>query len=366
MNNFSKMTKRIIVSVLSAAFALTAFTACSGNASDGGATTTTATERAERSTSTSNGESETALKPKNGNRFKIGVIQFADHPSLDNCYAGFVEGLKEAGFVEGEQIEIDHQSGQADTAITNQIVNSFVSQDYDLICGIATPAAQAAYNAAGKADIPVIFNAVSDPVSAELVNADGSNKVGITGVSDALPIKQQLEMMRAFLPEAETIGILYSTSETNSISSLAIYEELAPDYGFKIESLGINAAADVPLATDQLLGKVDCLSNLTDNLVVQNMASIVNRCKEEGIPYFGSEEEQVVNGCLAAEGLDYTELGRQTGTMAANVFQGSPAESMPFETIKESQPFYNPAVLSELKLTLPADYAAKMIDVSEQ
>lgn len=350
--------KRLAAVALSSLLALTTVTACQKEEAEKTAAPQTSL------TETADSKEQTELQPKNGDKFKVGVIQFADHPSLDNCYAGFVEGLAEAGFVDGQNVQIDLQSGQADTAITNQIVNSFVSQDYDLICAIATPAAQAAYNAASKAEIPVIFNAVTDPVAAELVNADGTPKTGITGVSDALPIEQQLKMIRAFLPEAKNIGILYSTSETNSISSLAVYEELASEYGFEIVSQGITQAADVPLATDQLLQKVDCLTNLTDNLVVQSMATIINTCKERNIPYFGSEVEQVVNGCLAAEGLDYVNLGKQTGQMAANVFNGQAAESMPYETVKDSQPYYNPTKLTELKLTVPAEYADTIIDVT--
>ncbi|MGI6546083.1 MAG: ABC transporter substrate-binding protein [Fastidiosipilaceae bacterium] len=378
MKRILKMSKRIVAFALVSALALTTLGACgktkketddpSAETSLDSALSDDVVDRSKDDgdvAGQSTGDEQTAgLQSKNGDIFKIGVVQFADHPSLDNCYAGFVEGLRDAGFVDGETIQIDHQSGQADTAITNQIVNSFVSQNYDLICGIATPAAQAAYNTGSKANIPVIFNAVTDPIAAELANSDGTNKVGVTGVSDALPIEQQLKMIRAFLPDAKTIGILYSTSETNSVSSLAIYEDLAPEYGFTIVSEGVNAAGDVPLAADQMLNKVDCVSNLTDNLVVQNMATIINKCKEKGIPYFGSEEEQVVNGCLAAEGLDYLELGRQTGVMAARVFAGETAEFIPFETIKDSQPFYNPAVLDELNLTVPADYADRIIDVS--
>lgn len=282
--------------------------------------------------------------------FKIGVVQFADHPSLENCYKGFVEGLGEGSY------DIDYQVAQADGALTNQIVQNFVTKQYDLICGIATPAAQAAYNAAKDKGIPVVFNAVTDPVKAQLQNPDGSCREGITGVSDVLPVEAQLKMIRAFVPEAKRIGILYNTSEANSLSSIETYEKLAPNYGFEIVTQGISASADVPAAAQSLVGKADCLSNLTDNTVVQNLASILSKTEAAGIPYFGSEEEQVKNGCLAAEGLDYIALGRVTGEMAKEILSGKKAEEIPVRAVQDSTPFYNSQVLEAFGLELPEAY----------
>lgn len=293
-----------------------------------------------------------AAADKGGKKYKIGVIQFADHPSLENCYKGFVEGLG------GLNCDIDYQVAQADGGLTNQIAQNFASKGYDLICGIATPAAQAAYNAAKDKGIPVVFNAVTDPIAAQLQNADGSNKEGVTGASDVLPIAAQLKMIRAFLPEAKKIGILFNTGEANSVSSVATYEKLAPEYGFEIVASGITAAADVPTAAQSLVGKVDCLSNLTDNTVVQNLATILSKTEAAGIPYFGSEEEQVANGCLAAEGIDYIALGKITGEMAAKILGGAKAESIPVVAIEESEPFYNSKVLKAFGLSLPEAYSA--------
>lgn len=144
----------------------------------------------------------------------------------------------------------------------------------------------------------------------------------ITGTSDKLPIQQQLEMIRTMLPEAETIGILYTTSEANSESAIKEYEALAEEYDFTIETAGITATADIPLAAQGLLEKVDCITNLTDNTVVSSLPAILEMANEAKIPVFGSEIEQVKIGCLAAQGLDYVELGRQTGKMAAQVLKG--------------------------------------------
>ena len=142
--------------------------------------------------------------------YTVGISQFAEHASLDNCREGFIEGLKEAGFEEGKNLTIKEENAAADQGTAKQISDGFVSDDVDLICGIATPSAQAAYNSAMNTEIPVIYTAVTDPKAAKLANDDGAPVGEVTGTSDELPIKEQLEMIREMLPDAEKIGILYT------------------------------------------------------------------------------------------------------------------------------------------------------------
>ena len=173
-------------------------------------------------------------------------------------------------------------------------------------------------------------------------------------------------MIRQILPDAKTIGIMYSTSEVNSQSTLEEYKEAAPEYGFEIIESGISTAADIPLAADNLLTQVDCLNNLTDNTVVSSLPIILNKANSKGIPVFGSEIEQVRIGCLASMGLDYVELGKQTGRMAAQVLKGeAKASEMPYEVIEEASFYGNSAVADNLGITLPEDLvssAAQMFD----
>ena len=295
--------------------------------------------------------------------YTVGIGQFAQHGSLDNCYQGFVEGLAEAGLVEGENLKIDLQNAQADMGIAQQIAAQFASAKVDMMVGIATPMAQACYNAAAGA-IPTIFTAVTDPVAAGFASADGTAAGEVTGTSDALPIKAQLETIRAMMPEASKIGILYTTSEVNSISAIEIYKSLAGDYGFEIVESGISTTADIPLALDALLGKVDCLTNLTDNTVVSALALVLDKANAAGKPVFGSEIEQVKLGCVAAEGLDYIALGRQTGLMAAKVLKGeAKASEIPYEIITEPGLYVNGDVLSKFGITLSDELAARATDV---
>ena len=294
--------------------------------------------------------------------YKIGIGQFAQHGSLDNCYQGFIEGLAEAGIVEGENLKVDLQNAQADMGIAQQIAAQFAGNRVDMMVGIATPMAQACYNAAAGS-IPTIFTAVTDPVAAGFADASGKAAGEVTGTSDALPIKAQLETIRAMLPDAKKIGILYTTSEVNSISAIEIYKSLAPDYGFEIVESGVSTITDIPLALDALLSKVDCLSNLTDNTVVSALALMLDKANAARKPVFGSEIEQVKLGCIAAEGLDYVALGKQTGLMAAKVLKGeAKASEIPYEIITEPGLYVNSRVLKQFKIELPEELAARAIE----
>ena len=285
--------------------------------------------------------------------YTIGISQFAEHGSLDNCREGFLQGLENEGIVEGENLTVEYQNAAADMGTASQISDAFVSDKVDLICAIATPTAQSAYNAAMDTDIPVVYTAVTDPVAAELADEDGNPVGNVTGTSDELPIKEQLEMIRQILPDAEKVGIMYTTSEANSISALETYKELAGDYGFEIVESGISTTADISLAADDLISKVDCITNLTDNTVVNNLPVLIEKAQAAGIPVFGSEEEQVGNGCVASAGIDYIELGRKAGAIAARVLNGEDIASIPYETMTESKVTINPDAAAAVGLEIP-------------
>ena len=295
--------------------------------------------------------------------YTIGISQFAEHGSLDNCREGFLEGLKEAGIEEGKNLKVNYDNAQADTGTAGTIADSYVSKKVDLICAIATPSAMSAYNAAMSADIPVVYTAVSDPVGAGLAKEDGSNAGNITGSCDLLPVDEQLKMIRKMLPDAKKIGILYTTSEANSVSTIKEYKKVSDKYGFEIVDTGINTLADVDMAAADLVGKVDCICNLTDNTVVASLPTILDKANEKKIPVFGSEIEQVKIGCLAAEGIDYIALGKQTGKMAAKVLKGeAKASEQNFETITEPGFYVNNKVAENLGITVPDDLANNAVE----
>lgn len=287
---------------------------------------------------------------------KVGITQYAPHPSLDNCREGIIAGLKEAGFEEGKNLELDLTNADGKGENASMIAQNYVAKKYDMIVAIATPSAMTAQAAAEGKHIPVVFSAVSDPVSAKLVETLEAPNRSTTGTSDALPLEKQMQMIRAFLPEAKKIGILYTTNEVNSQSHLAAFQALAPQYGFEIVAMGVNGPSDIPLAVDSLLPQVDCVNNFTDNNVVNNLETLISKANEKKIPVFGSEVEQVKNGCVASESIDYVELGRQTGLMAGSILKGQDVNTLAVKVISESKPVVNQAVLDMLGIQLPESY----------
>ena len=273
----------------------------------------------------------------------IGVIQFATHPSLDNCYEGFKEGLAEGGFKEGENLTIDFQNAQGETANADMIAKSLAAKNYDMISAIATP---------------VVFTAVNDPVGAQLVKSLDNPGTSCTGSSDVLPLEAQVKMIRAFLPNAKKIGILYTTSEPNSVSMLEKFKGVAANEGFEVVEQGVTNSSEVASGAAALAAKgVDCFNNFTDNNVVNNLSSELQAAKKAGIPVFGSEVEQVKNGCLASQSIDYVALGKQTGLMAAKILKGEATPSdLPVYTVEDATPVYNETVLQEMGLSLPSEY----------
>ena len=295
--------------------------------------------------------------------YNLGIIQFAEHGSLDNCRKGFLKGLESEGIKEGENLKITYKNSQADTATDNQIASNFASKKLDMICAIATPSAQSAYNATKDSDIPVVYTAVTSPKAAGFVDKEGKNVGNITGTSDLVLADKQLKLIRQMMPKAKNVGIFYSTNEANSKAGIEAYEKVADKYGFKIITQGITASADMPMAADSLLKKVDCITNLTDNLVVSNMQTYLQKANKLNIPVFGSEVEQVKLGCVACVGIDFVKLGKQTGKMAAKVLKGeTKASEQNFETITEPGFYVNNKVAENLGITVPDDLANNAVE----
>ncbi|MCR5657407.1 MAG: ABC transporter substrate-binding protein [Butyrivibrio sp.] len=381
------MKKKMLATLLTASMIMTVFTGCGDNkksAEDGAVEATSEATEAESTEAEAEDSAEAeesqeaesseeaestddATAEVSDEEYTIGISQFAEHGSLDNCREGFLEGLANNGIVEGENLTVHFQNAQADTATASQISDAFVADGVDLICAIATPSAMSAYNSAMGTKVPVIFSAVSDPVAAELADEDGKPVGNVTGTSDALAVTEQLQMIRDMLPDATKIGILYTTSETNSESTIAQYKEHAADYGFEIVESGINTLADLDMAAADLVSKVDCINNLTDNTVVSGLQTVLSHANEQGIPVFGSEVEQVKVGCVAAMGLDYKQLGIQTGDMAAKVLLGeAEASEMNFEVIDQPSLYVNTAAAEKIGMTLDESVVSGAAEVYDE
>jgi len=358
-----KKTNKIVALGLALTLMVSALTACGGNKQPSAASGGTGNKTKSSAASVSQAASGSSDSTKSGSqtastdKVTVAIGQFAEHGSLDNCREGFIKGLAEGGYKEGENLEIIYENASADSGMAAQIANNFVAKKVNLICAITTPMAQISYSTAKDTDIPVIYTAITNPVAAELAREDGSSVGNITGTSDKLPIKKQLEMIRKVMPDAKNIGILYCTSEVNSEMSVKEYKEAAKEFGFEIIEQAVTSPSDVPLATDNILTKVDCLNNITDNTVVNSLDIVLDKAKKAGKPVFGSEIEQVKKGCVASVGLDYVLVGEETGKMAAKVLKGeAKASEMKFITFEEADLYGNEEAAKAYGLTLPKGY----------
>ena len=286
---------------------------------------------------------------------KIGIIQYMSHPSLDNCYNGVISALESSGI----QYTVDYQIGSgnsADSDCTN-FAKNMVAANYDMIIAIATPAAKSAFAATDDTEIPVIFCAVSDPVAAGLVESMDAPGYLCTGTSDVLDLEAQVALIKAMQPEVKSIGILYTSSEDNSITNLKNFKAICDKEGIEVVATAVQGASDIPSAAEELASKVDCINNFTDNNVVNNLSVVLTAADKYGIPVYGSEEEQVINGCLASVSIDYVALGKVTGEMAVSVLKGEDASTMAVKTITEATPVINSSVLKKLGLSTPEGYS---------
>lgn len=294
---------------------------------------------------------------KENKKIKIGITQIVEHPALDSSRQGFIDALKEKGFEEGRNIEIDFQNAQGDQSTTQTIAQKFVSDKVDMIFAIATPSAQAAYNA--TKEIPVLITAVTDPVKAGLAKALEKTETNVTGTSDNVPIETQFDLLKKLVPDAKKVGILYNTSESNSEIQVDSAKNAAPGFGLEILPVGIANINDIPQSLSSLFGKMDVLYVPTDNMVASSMPIIADLCFKNNVPIIGSESGQVEQGALATTGIDYYKLGYQTGLVAVDVIGGKKPSEIPITTLSEMQLVINTDAAAKLNITIPAEIADK-------
>ena len=295
--------------------------------------------------------------------YKIGIIQQMEHPALDSAREGlekYLKGKSDAKF------EITVKNAQGDNGTADTIAKQFVSEDVDLIYSIATNASQAAVNATGGTDIPVVFNAVTDGVEAKLVTSNEKPGGNVTGVSDAAPLEKQLEMIRELLPEAKKIGMIYNIGEVNGKLQVKQVEKLASKYNFKIVKKGVSATTEIATAAEQLAGDVDCIYNITDNMVVSATASITDKAKAKNNPVFAAEDGQMKAGLLASDSISYEKLGEQAGSVAYDILvNGKKAGDIPVETAKDTTLYINKKVAEQLGIKIPDSLAERATFVEE-
>lgn len=266
----------------------------------------------------------------------VGLIQLMEHPSLDEIRAAITARLTEKARENGLEIEVNYQNGQGDTSTINTICQQFVASKVDVIVAIATPAAQGAATAAENSGIPVVFSAVTDPVAAGLVDSVEAPGGNITGTSDAIPVEKIFALAQELTPDVKSYGLIYNTSEDNSLSVIAQVKTYLEGKGIPYTEGAVTTSADVQASARNLLEKCDAVFAPIDNTVASAMAVLADEAIKAGKPVYVAADSMVKDGGLATVGVNYTNLGTQTADMVLKVLTGTPAGELPVEILRDN------------------------------
>lgn len=256
----------------------------------------------------------------------IGILQYVEHESLTAARKGFIAELAKNGYKDGDKIVIDYKNGQGDQSNLQSISEKLV-KDNDLVLGIATPAAQSLLVA--SSETPILFTAVTDPVSADLVKTMKKPGGLATGTSDLSPVTKQVELLQKVMPQVKKVGIMYTTSERNSEVQVAAAKKAFKKAGIKTIVKGIASTNDVQDTAKSLMGQTEVLFVPTDNTVASSVSLLSDLSKEMKIPVVGGSADMVPSGVLFSYGADYEELGRQTAKQAIAILKGKKAKEIP-------------------------------------
>lgn len=260
----------------------------------------------------------------------VGILQYMEHDSLSKAREGFVSELEEAGYIEGENLTLNYQNAQGDQA-NLQSMSESLAGDNEVILSIATPAAQSL--ATVTQEDPILFTAVTDPVDAGLVAENEVPGGNVTGTSDMVPIEEQVALLLSLAKDAETIGIIYNSSEPNSKIQADLAQEAIEAEGLEVKALTVTTTNDVQQVMTTLAQEVDAVYIPTDNTLASTMPTVGEIALEYKLPVVPGSAEMVEAGGLATYGINYEKLGRQTAQMALQIIEeGADPAEMPVET----------------------------------
>lgn len=270
----------------------------------------------------------------------VAVTAIVEHPALDAVRDGIQDALKEAGYESGKNLKWQYQSAQGNTGTAAQIARKFIGDKPDAIVAIATPSAQAAV--AATKTVPVVFSAVTDPVVAKLVASWEPSKTNVTGVSDMLALEKQIALIKQVVPNAKRVGMVYNPGEANSVVVLKQLQKLLPEHGLTLVEAAAPRSVDVSSAARSLIGKVDVIYTSTDNNVVSAYEALVKVGQDAKIPLIASDTDSVKRGAVAALGINYRDLGEQTGRMVVRILKGEKPGDIAVESSDKLELFVNP------------------------
>lgn len=293
------------------------------------------------------------------NSMTVGVLQYISHPSLDEIYQGILTGLKQQGLVEGKNLKVVFQNGQGDQSKLNMMSQQLISEKPDVLIGIATPAAQALANA--TQEIPIVLGAITDPEKAGLVSSNEHPGGNITGVSDQSPVEAQFDLLKLLLPATQRVGILISSAEDNAIVQAERAEAAAKERGLTTKRYVVPSSNEINSIVSNMVREIDTLYIPTDNTIANNMSAVAQIATQAHVPIIPSVASMVEEGGVATIGINQTDLGVQTGRMAADiVLKNKNPGDMPIYVFSEGDLIVNEEQLDSLGITVPKEVEMMM------
>jgi putative ABC transport system substrate-binding protein len=287
-------------------------------------------------------------------KVRIGITQIVTHPALDANRQGFIDQMAEEDFVEGVNTEYDFRNPEGDMTLAASIAQKFVSEKVNLILSIATPTSQACVKAVEGTDIPVVFGSVTDPVAAGLVESWDNPGRSVTGISDWADVATQVQLIIDILPNVKELGVIYNAGEVNSKVQVDELKKCAPALGIeKIIEATAATTADVMTAAQSLVGRVDAIWVPTDNTVVSAFEAAVKICEDNKIPLFAADVATVERGAIGTPGIDYYQLGRECGQVAARILRGENPADIPVKRVDMTDLYVNPSAAERMGITIP-------------
>jgi len=283
----------------------------------------------------------------------VAVTAIVEHPALDATRDGIKEGLKEDGFVVGKNLKWEYQSAQGNPGTAAQIARKFIGDQPDVIVGIATPSAQALV--AATKTVPIVFTTVTDPVDAQLIKSWGPSGTNVAGVSDRLELDKQVDLIRRIVPNAKRVGMVYNPGEVNSTVVVKQLKQILPKYGMTLVEAAAPRSVDVSSAARSLVGKVDVIYTNTDNAVVSAYESLVKVGNDSHIPLIASDTDSVKRGAIAALGINYFDIGKQTGHMVARILRGEKPGTIAPESSNNLELYVNTSAAAKQGVKLSSD-----------
>jgi len=301
---------------------------------------------------TTQDETQNGVSPS----FQIGILQLVEHPALDAAREGFIFALEEAGL----DFEYDFQNAQGDIQVVNTIAQRFAGNRVDLVLAIATPSVQAM--AATTYRIPIVGTAITSYERAGVIYSNEAPGGNVTGASDMNPIEAQINMIVEFVPDIQTLGIVYSTNEANSVYQAEIARAVAEGLGLAVVEGTVTTTSDVQQNTLSIANRVDAIFIPTDNTHADAMTIVGHISIETGVPVFAGEENMTLGGGVATLSVNYFELGKQSGQMAVQILRdGADPGVMPIQFAETLNYVVNGFMVEELGLTVPARFADSIV-----